>query len=407
MEIIFVMLVFLAIGLVCAYFFNADNWEINGKLKKDAKIISVDSKTEGLRKTRRIRTYVRFDDGFVFSSCKSKNGFFMISVDAEIRDMIIQEAIKKHQELYDNQAPKEQQEVIVSNQQHVDNEFISTKKISNPFALCGSMTLDALWDDFVRGEHRAVDMFKAYTLYVSQLKESHSDIDFERVLTDLGNDNNVISLTSGHAMYLNLFDWDNEIYLLLDEASLDSFPMTCSELRNVLLLLNDDEIEYCSKLKEYINKNIRPLVEDVCKQLYGVNWCQQVLPVNTLELIRYHNYIREEKYFYYNNENSKWNRVKNSPVLSYKITKENPLVLLNITDIDMLVLDYLCYATAVHPSRNFDMVLNVGDPAILKTLIKQYGQGVEKVINNEMADINGYAFRCSVYNGVKIRKSRS
>ena len=76
------------------------------------------------------------------------------------------------------------------------------------------------------------------------------------------------------------------------------------------------------------------------------------------------------------------------------------------TDIDMLVLDYLCYATSVHPSRNIDMMLNVGDPTILKVLIKQYGQGVEKVINNEMADINGYAFRCAVYNGEKIRKSR-
>lgn len=72
---------------------NCDN------LNESAKIISVHSEREGFGNARTIRTYVKFDDGFVYSSCKVYSSFTTQFVNDEIRNIIIKDAITKHQKL--------------------------------------------------------------------------------------------------------------------------------------------------------------------------------------------------------------------------------------------------------------------------------------------------------------------
>ena len=68
-------------------------------LKDNAKIISIDSKSEGFGSATTIRTYVTFDDGFIYSSCKVYSSLTTQFVNDEIRQIIVNDAVSKHRKL--------------------------------------------------------------------------------------------------------------------------------------------------------------------------------------------------------------------------------------------------------------------------------------------------------------------
>lgn len=105
---LFIAMLLIAIPIIVgAWIIDSDmyseHYEIKGALKKGATISHVRSRAVGVKPARRIETIVMFDDGFTFYSYKYKMGLNIISVDAELRREIIQDAIEKHRELYNNQ----------------------------------------------------------------------------------------------------------------------------------------------------------------------------------------------------------------------------------------------------------------------------------------------------------------
>lgn len=92
------------IGMIGAIFLitwfpRRTKWENCEDLKENAKIISVYSEKEGFGGARRIRTFVVFDDGFIYSSCKTYSSLTTQFVNNEIREIITEDAIKKHKKL--------------------------------------------------------------------------------------------------------------------------------------------------------------------------------------------------------------------------------------------------------------------------------------------------------------------
>ena len=129
------------IGMIGAIFLitwfpRRTKWENCENLKENAKIISVYSEKEGIGGARRIRTFVVFDDGFVYSSCKTYSSLTTQFVNNKIREITAKDAIKKHKRLITNK--KFNTQSSVSNN-IIKSDIVHKNDCDELCAVCGAM----------------------------------------------------------------------------------------------------------------------------------------------------------------------------------------------------------------------------------------------------------------------------
>lgn len=281
--------------------------------------------------------------------------------------------------------------------------------LTNPTNLFKSMgpTMFKFWNNFIEGEHYAVELYEHYTQFKNKLNSTYRYIDFDRpVYTVHGNDFS-IDLKSGECMYLKLLDLDTDCYLAdYDDPSLFVL-LTVDDYKKAVLHLSIDETGYCNFLKEYIDKTIYSLVADVSKKRYGFNIFKHTLPYNSLECTNYHRYLAEENYFDSDSKLKKWNRISNSPISSYRNNQSNPIIPISIQYIDVMIVDLLCYATIALPTLDLERVLYYVDDesgkSVINSLIARYGEGIDIFIDRIITEMNCAPFHNYVRSGLKLK----
>ena len=216
---------------------------------------------------------------------------------------------------------------LKAKKEHVDysnkgksKKFDYLQNPSNFFSHLGP-TLNILWQNIVKGENQAVNIFYNYKQFSNALKIQYSDCDFNRIATNINTEESGINITSGELMYLYLLDLDKDIYLSKSCDLSDVFLLNHQELQTSLSKLNDRELSYITQLKKYIQTNITKLCSEVSIMRYSVNIIETDLPVNTLDCVKYHQFLMDaevnrtychgEKWFYYRWRKNRFNKIKN------------------------------------------------------------------------------------------------
>ncbi len=288
---------------------------------------------------------------------------------------------------------------------HLDKRMAknSLNDLRNPsifFAHLGS-TMNELWQNIVEGENEAVDIFHEYKQFCNSLLRQYSNINFQR---QIGN------VTIGELMYLYCLDLKKDIYISKSYDLTDVVLLSRYEYKELFLKLSDCERTYITELKNYIDKNIKRLCSSVSIRRFDVDFVKTTLPVNTLECVKYHQFLADVDMNGTYNQGEKWNRISNAPVIGYfeEITKQdNPLILISIEHIDALVLDYICYATITLPTLDMDKVLAYRNPNtnknVLITIDETLGEGASVFADRAITDMNSAAFRQWVRIGMKTK----
>lgn len=121
-------------------------------LKEDAKVISINTDTVGVKGSRKFRITVIFDDGFRFISHRGTSRenhmfYYRISISDAVKKTIVNEAIHKHQMIYDRL--KGETNVSIKNNDFKKVTVVSQKKLwqcnscgilisSTPCPYCGN-----------------------------------------------------------------------------------------------------------------------------------------------------------------------------------------------------------------------------------------------------------------------------
>ena len=274
------------------------------------------------------------------------------------------------------------------------------------FKMCGN-TLSMLWEEFIKGQNKSVDIFEQYQRFINKLNNSYSDIDFDRTIYRLHNDECSVSLTSGECMYLKMLELRKDCYIAHGNPNSPVLHLTYELYNQAISSLSERELNYSYELKKWIDANVLSPVIDVSNRRYGVNICKSSLPYNSKNLIQYHIYISSENYEANDPSYKKWNRISNSPIFNYSNSRENPLIPINIQFISLFILDYLCYATISLPTLDMDRVLNYKDSdsgeSVKSSLINAHGEGIDTYLERAITDMNCETFRASVRTGMKIK----
>ena len=271
---------------------------------------------------------------------------------------------------------------------------------SNFFAYLGS-TMNELWQNIVEGENEAVDIFHEYKQFCNSLLRRYSNIDFHRQIENL---------TIGELMYLYCLDLKEDIYISKSYDLTDVILLSHYKCKELFLKLSDCERTYITELKNYIDKNIKRLCSSVSISRFDVDFVKTTLPINTLECVKYHQFLADVDMNGTYNHGDKWNRISNAPIIGYfgEITKQdNPLILISIEHIDALVLDYICYATITLPTLDIDKVLAYINPNTNKnaliTIEETLGEEASVFADRAITDMNSAAFRQWVRIGIKTK----
>ena len=282
----------------------------------------------------------------------------------------------------------------------VKNTSNDLRNPSNFFAYLGS-SMNELWQNIVNGENEAVDIFSEYKRFDNSLSRQYSDINFRRQIEDF---------TVGELMYLYCLDFDKDIYISKSYDLTDVVLLNHNKYEELILKLTNNERTYITELKCYIDKNIKRLCSSVSIRRLGVDFVKTTLPVNTLECVKYHQFLADADMNGTYNYGEKWNRISNAPIIGYfgEITKQdNPLVLISIEHIDALVLDYICYATITLPTLDMDKVMAYKNPNtnknVIMTIDETLGDGASVFADRAITDMNSAAFRQLVRIGMKAK----
>lgn len=274
------------------------------------------------------------------------------------------------------------------------------------FALLGP-TMSDFWSDFIKGQNEAVVLFNQYKSFQSKLDMAYSSIDFERFIYNLTLGEESLEIKVKHAMYLYMLNLKKDYYIKLDEFG-TTHTLTSTTYNNIISGLLQEEIDYCNELVKYIEENIYQLVNKVGKTLYDIKICRHVIPLNSLNLCRYHAFIAEGKTPANSEEYKKWHYIDNIPFL-YRIIEnspEDPLVITEVTATSAFVLDYLHYATICIPTKNINKLLyfkNEQGSSVRDNIVDTFGQEAMDYIIQVLDDMNGLMFRISVYKGMLMQ----
>ncbi len=279
------------------------------------------------------------------------------------------------------------------------------------FSMLGP-SFEKLWLEFVNGEHDAVDMYVRYKDFTRQLNSVFSDVNFDRILPAIDGATNEFSLTAGEYMY---------IYLLAD-ALQDKFykksisisdpnnisnvaTLSLDDLMDFDYYLNESDISYCNRLKNYLETNIQATVNDATLTQYGYKKATFPVSVNTAELLEYHVFIAERKECQ-KDHTKHWWQIAGAPIWGNSINPQNPIIPVDIRQINAFVMDYICFATMLFPTVDMVGTLHYKSDEMPETIYqiieKQYGKSICEYIDRIISEMNGPAFRFLLKNEVKL-----
>lgn len=289
----------------------------------------------------------------------------------------------------------------------IDLSNITDYSSLNPNVLFGAIgdVGRELWEVLKEGQNNSVDYYSSYKRFKQDLDAKYP-IDYSRRIVVPNETITSLRLTVGKCLYLLLAGINTDVYVSIDD---DSEPVLLDEdtiFCEFTSALKENEIHYYQALRKYLSSNIVSIVNDTSNLLYGIDFCEGELPINTKECVEYHRFIELEEYNQPNNPNRKWTRVKSAPLFTkcYSINKANPVLLTSLEFLDVLVLDYICFATIAAPTRDLDKVLNVPykGTTVKKMIEQKFGAGVNQYIENVICDLNCLPFRSFARMGLKI-----
>ena len=260
------------------------------------------------------------------------------------------------------------------------------------------------WDAFVEGQNLAVEKFNDFKKFKEKLDSFYSDIDFNRTISNLKGLKNTVEIKVKHAMYLYMNNLDKDYYVTIDGLN-DTILLTHSDFKNILTNLSNYEIEYCDELVSFIRENIHSLVAKTDMKRFGYEMTRRLLPINSLELYKYHESISERIYTCESNEGDKLQKCLFIPYIVEKNSIDNPMIISEITATSAFVMDYLCYATMWLPTYDFVRFFKYEDDSgrSVKSVAKDVlGQKFVDYLTQVVVDLNGNMFRTSVYSGLLI-----
>ena len=289
----------------------------------------------------------------------------------------------------------------------VDFSNSAESNMVNPtdfFANTGSVGKQ-LWQYMIDGQNEAVDIFENYTAFITDLKKRYEKKDFNRVIS--ADFLAPLTPSAGEIMYLLLLDLDESVFITTWSNPNQIVRLSDEEAYyGILDLLTSDERAFVSELDAYLQDSIIDRVNETSQLMYGIDMCKTALPINSMELVKYHKYLAINDLYSDDNPYRKWNRISRAPLFPFKISdKDNPIVLSSLEHTDAPILDYICFATMAAPTRDLDKLLQVaGDDGVtvLQTMIKTFGTGVDKFIYKSITELNCDAFRSYARMDLKI-----
>lgn len=288
------------------------------------------------------------------------------------------------------------------------NDLNYLQNPSNFFACLGP-ALNELWQNLVKGEHQAVEIYHNYKKFCDFLSEKYPNINFDRILENIDTEGESIRITAGEVMFLYLMNINKDIYISKNNDLPDGVLLSKNEYIRLVHLLSEKENLYIKELKSYIDQNIKRLCSEVALKRWGDDeWAETSLPIHTRKIMEYHKFIAaaDTKGIY--NYGDKWNKIYNAPIVAnfYLNKKNNPLVLLSVECIDTLILDSICFATISLPSLDIDRVLtytnNVTGESVLKTIDEVFGNGAHIFADRAITNFSSSEFRYWVKFGMKV-----
>lgn len=290
------------------------------------------------------------------------------------------------------------QSFFSSHEEHLDNP-------SYLFAQCGHV-LNTLWRDLVKGENVAVPQYAKYTDFLStNLSETLID-SLKKPMLSIHNEagNKCMWLTRGQVAYLLTFNFEKDFFVS-DENESDIYLLKKNQLQSAKNELTSDETEFTNKVVNYFRINIVPKINEVTRKRWGIDICKYSLPLSTIECVKYHMYICHEQYDFDDGVLSKWNYIFSSPMYESRISRDKPIVPIQIDNMSAYVLDCLCYINIALPTLNIVKVLHYsdGNDSVKNSLENAFGPGVFDFIKKCIVDINCAGFRKWVSLGLMVK----
>ena len=289
----------------------------------------------------------------------------------------------------------------------------------NPAALFSLVGLDMMWNEIARAENKAVDTYKQYIEFKKSLKQKYPRINFERALEIKNTYGDPIDFpfkaTSGIVMYLKAIDAHDTFLVTEQDNEEDDYNiLSYEEYRAAIRGLNKEESQYSDSMREYIDNNIRVMVEEAAEDIMGINPCHSPIPINTQPLVDYHKFIANDigiETSSFSNENKeRWKSIGNAPLFRFDYSLDRyPLIPISIDYLDAFILDWLCYATMYIPTTDTRKVLyykRENGESVKEGIISTYGDNAFKLINTTLEDLNCSAFRSFVRQELKLEEAK-
>ena len=290
----------------------------------------------------------------------------------------------------------------------------------NPAALFSLVGLDQMWNELVRGEHRAIKEYKKYQNYKESLLKEYKSIDFNRIIKHEDSDCSYFSdITVGETMYLRAFENLDGLYIAKQDNYDEVEYLSFEDLRIIIRKMTYDEKQFSSSLISYIDNNIRPMVEDTLEDLYGYSSCKTIIPINTKEVVKYHKFLAADMGVSdtsdidsYEISKKGWDNIKNAPLFRFfKYEEKNPIIPINLNYIDVFVLDWLCYSTMVIPTIDTYKLLHYKNEEAKMTtkqaIINTYGENASILIEKTLTDLSCSAFRSFIRQGSELQEAKN
>lgn len=272
---------------------------------------------------------------------------------------------------------------------------------------------EAMWGEFVRKQHKAVDAFSDYEHFKKDLLKEFPDVDFDRTIYEIETDHKPIVISAGEGIYLKALDLDKGFFIASEHFPEDAAYVEYREYVKIVSNLTSDENKFSNKMRDYISWEIKPLVEEASEDLIGINMCESTIPINTMMLVKYHRFLAAEMvgsdYSTIDDDAEKWEKIGSAPL--FKTPRQNnPIIPIGIQYLDALVLDWLCFVSMARPTIDTYKIINYkrDDGMTVKESLKMaYGEGALTIAIKTIKDLNCSAFRSFARQGLKLEEGKN
>lgn len=277
------------------------------------------------------------------------------------------------------------------------------------FPLLGA-GFEAMWGEFVREQHKAVDAFGDYVRFKDDLLKEYPNIDFNRAIHEIQTDHKPVVISAGEGMYLKALDLNKGFNIASEHYPEDVSYVDYTEYVNIVGNLTADEKVFSYKMKDYILREIRPLVEEAYEDFYGYNGCETNVPLNTPALVEYHRFLAADMTGnnYIGDKGEEWKRIWKAPL--FRSFGTITVVPVGIQYLDAFILDWLCFASMAMPtSDTYKLISYKNDDgvSVKDSLIMAYGKGAYSLLIKTLTDFNCSAFRSFARQGLKLEEAKN